>query len=118
MPDKSSILAVAAASLLVLSGIPRTADGKPDLSGLWRTDNSADAELGKAMDALKPQPWAAALAKKRKEELFKDSPGVLCLPPGPVVDLGVGKMVQTPNRPLGGRQPGSPKQRLQRPDVA
>jgi hypothetical protein len=79
-------------------GIPRTPDGKPDLSapaprlangtpdfsGLWRTDNSGSAELGKAMDAIKPQPWAVALAKKRKEELFRDSPGVLCLPPGPI----------------------------------
>jgi hypothetical protein len=76
---------------------PRMANGKPDFSGLWRTDNSGSAELGKAMDAIKPQPWAVALAKKRKEELFRDSPGVLCLPPGPMVDLGVEKVVQTPN---------------------
>jgi hypothetical protein len=118
------MLAVAVAFLLILSiparaqwldyktpGIPRKADGKPnlaapaprlangkpDFSGLWRTDNAGDAARGKAMDAIKPQPWAAAVAKKRKEELFKDSPGVLCLPPGPMVDLGVGKMTQTPN---------------------
>jgi hypothetical protein len=76
---------------------PRMANGKPDFSGLWRGDTSGADETGKAMDALNPQPWAAALAEKRKEELFKDSPNVLCLPPGPVVDLGVGKVVQTPN---------------------
>src|SRR5580698_3440901 len=76
---------------------PRMANGKPDFSGLWRTDNSTSAEVGKAMDAIKPQPWAAALAKKRKEELFKDSPNVLCLPLGPIIDLGLGKVVETPN---------------------
>ncbi len=76
---------------------PRTPDGKPDLSGLWREDTSGAAESSKAMDAIKPQPWAKEVVAKRKENLGSDSPGVLCLPSGPLVDFGLGKVVQTPN---------------------
>ena len=75
---------------------PRLADGKPDFSGVWRDDPSAGKASGKAMDTLKAQPWAEAAAKKRKEDLFNDSPSVLCLPPGPEVDIGVDKIIQTP----------------------
>ena len=75
---------------------PRTADGKPDLSGLWRIDSAGTVETGKAEDAVKLLPWAAALTEKRKQNLGRDNPSVLCLPPGPVVDMDVGKIVQTP----------------------
>jgi len=76
---------------------PRTADGKPDLSGLWKIDAGGREQTSKALESLKPKPWAAAVAKKREEDLFKDSFSVLCLPPGPFAALGVGKVVQTPN---------------------
>jgi hypothetical protein len=76
---------------------PRMPDGRPDLSGLWHDDPAGASDTGKALDAVKPQAWAAALTEKRKETIGRDSPSVLCLPPGPVVDMGVGKIVQTRN---------------------
>ena len=45
---------------------------------------------------MKLQPWAAELTEKRKETIGRDEPTVLCLPPGPMVEMGVGKIVQTP----------------------
>jgi hypothetical protein len=76
---------------------PRMPDGKPDFSGLWRTDAAGVPATSKAMDAVKPQPWAAALTKKRKELLQRDSPNILCLPSGVQIDDDVGKIVQSSN---------------------
>ncbi|MGO9949951.1 MAG: hypothetical protein ACLPWG_24300 [Steroidobacteraceae bacterium] len=74
---------------------PKMPDGKPDLSGNWRSDAAGFAETSRAQDTVKLQPWAVALTEQRKETLGRDSPSTLCLPPGPVVDMGVGKVVQT-----------------------
>ena len=62
---------------------PRTADGKPDLSGNWAPNairQNVDL-IGTGVE-VPMQPWAAALYKQRKESLSKDDPEARCLPPG------------------------------------
>ena len=70
---------------------PKTADGKPDLSGIWIPTAGISHFLDLATD-LKPgevpyQPWAKALAEKREDRVHKDDPLAQCMPPGvPRVD--------------------------------
>jgi Domain of unknown function (DUF3471) len=62
--------------------VPRTSDGRPDLSGLWRP--ASFTYLANIMADMRPeevpfQPWAAAVYEQR---LAKDDPAVRCMPLG------------------------------------
>jgi hypothetical protein len=84
---------------------PRAPDGKPDLTGLW---NKLSPKYSRNIAAdLKPgeiQPWAEALVQKRKEDLGKDYMNVLCVPLGPAYGTDADstgaemmKIIQTPS---------------------
>jgi hypothetical protein len=81
---------------------PKSADGKPDLSGVWLVRNGG--ALFYITSDLKPdemRPWAAALYRQREDNFRKETDGIACRPPGPKAGIGVGnfpvKIVQTQN---------------------
>jgi len=72
---------------------PRAPDGKPDLSGIWEVTKKEGG-----LRQLKPveiKPWTLKLAKEREETLFKDSPPITCLPNDGDGSY-VAKIVETP----------------------
>ena len=82
---------------------PRTPDGKPDLSGLW--EFVAEGAVGNVAvrkpGDLQPadiQPWVQALVKQRAENFGIDNPRYKCTPDGPNYNTGGGmkRFVQTP----------------------
>ena len=76
---------------------PNAPDGRPDLSGIWRTDALA-LSLDVTTD-LKPGeilPWAEALAKERTARFATDHPLYRCMPEiGPNYNMSTFKFVQS-----------------------
>src|SRR5262249_841441 len=80
---------------------PRTADGKPDLSGIWNTgDNRLMINLAADGVTVPFSPWARALFEERQRNFGKGAPSVRCVSRG-VTDYDAGntptKIIQTPS---------------------
>jgi hypothetical protein len=91
---------------------PKTPEGKPDLSGLWNPQGTVTTrdggftfegisnDIGTGLkDGAPYQPWAAELVRQRKANFSKDHPNVKCLPLSPVhlqASPGLRRVVQTP----------------------
>jgi len=72
---------------------PRAPDGKPDLAGVW---NGPVPEL--LLDPANAQPWINDLVRQRQQEYHKTRPSYQCLPSGPEADRFAGwkRILQTP----------------------
>jgi hypothetical protein len=78
---------------------PRTADGRPELTGLWRSRGVT----GDLRDESKVQSWAVAAMKQHESNYYRDGPHMRCLPQGPayIANAGGGggshrRIVQSP----------------------
>ena len=83
-------------------GLPRTPDGKPDLSGMW----SLSTDMGYTMNIVADQKpehalaWAADYYKRQMKDLGKNDPYTIgCLPMGPrrLTGGGLTKIIHTPS---------------------
>jgi len=72
---------------------PRGPDGKPDLTGVW---NGPVPDL--LLDPANAQPWVNDLVRQRQQDYQKDRPSYQCRPSGPEADRFAGwkRILQTP----------------------
>jgi len=82
---------------------PKAADGKPDLSGVWVAPDQTffqNLAAGLKPGDVQPLPWADALQKQREDNVHSDDPLARCLPQGvPRINTNSTspfKVVQTP----------------------
>ena len=80
---------------------PKASDGKPDLSGLWNLGVAigVGANITGDLPPADIQPWVAALSRRRLEDFGKDDPEITgCRPGGPrhITRAGLAKIIQTP----------------------
>ncbi|HEU5257149.1 MAG TPA: hypothetical protein VFU28_14250 [Vicinamibacterales bacterium] len=72
---------------------PRGPDGKPDLTGIWNGPFGAPR-----VDPANAQAWVNDLARQRQQDYFKGRPYYQCLPSGPEAERfgGWNRIIQTP----------------------
>src|SRR5918994_580547 len=58
---------------------PRAADGRPELTGLWRSRGVT----GDLRDETKVQSWAREAMAQHESNYYRDGPHMRCLPQGP-----------------------------------
>ena len=84
---------------------PRTVDGKPDLSGIWQAGMAGpagqygyDYNVAQNLPADALTPWAQTVRQQRVQDFRKDSPLAHCLPVSvPFLNFrGLSRIVQTP----------------------
>jgi hypothetical protein len=84
---------------------PRTADGQPDLTGIWQAGRAGaggqygyDYNVAQNLPAGALTPWAQTIRQQRVQDFRKDSPLAHCLPVSvPFLNFrGLSRIVQTP----------------------
>jgi len=84
---------------------PRTADGKPDLTGVWQAGRAGpagqygyDYDVAQNLPSGSLTPWAQTVRQQRVQDFRKDSPLARCLPVSvPFLTFrGLSRIVQTP----------------------